>query len=284
MIFPPYYDPSSTWLHFDSVPTSTAPDILLETPKRKFTAPSTTTDVLFSPFKRPDLTYLHATFIGHHSHDKLAAGDARFDYDICELEMLGQLAIDLKVQNHPVIKYLFSIAFDLAGQKGFCEECAAISQLLLFLQNQVQYRMAFIDWYMGPQITCNAAETVPALTLSATNEGTASFSKSLEQLHMDSLRKLKNPSLSGKKMIYSSSMKKRSTSTTSASVENRIADRLYTSDKNALKVPLKKLDLAELSSNSKSHFEPSSPENSSCFQRVPHSQSSMFSHDEFPHN
>ena len=74
---------------------------------------------------------------------------SRYDYDISELELYGQLAIDLKVQNHPLMKQLFSYLVSLAGQPFFCQECALLGQLLTFLQHQLHFRNEFADWYLA---------------------------------------------------------------------------------------------------------------------------------------
>ena len=73
----------------------------------------------------------------------------RYEYDISELELYGRLAIDLKVQNHPLMKQLFAYLVSLAGQPYFSQECAMLGQLLTHLQNQLEYRNVFAEWHLA---------------------------------------------------------------------------------------------------------------------------------------
>src|SRR4051812_5013659 len=83
------------------------------------------------------------------SHQTSVLFEARYDYDISELELLGQIAIDLKVQNHALVKQLFLYLVSLAGHRGFAEECATLSQLLSYLQSQISYRGEFCEWHQA---------------------------------------------------------------------------------------------------------------------------------------
>lgn len=65
--------------------------------------------------------------------------EERQEYDICDLELLGSLAIRLGVAGHPMIKRAFSRLVDRAGCRGFPEDCCLLYQLLMNLDQSLGY-------------------------------------------------------------------------------------------------------------------------------------------------
>jgi hypothetical protein len=63
--------------------------------------------------------------------------EERFEYDILDLELLGHVAIDLNVHCHPVIKRLFTVLFQRAGNRGFPENYTILYKLLFSIKNQI---------------------------------------------------------------------------------------------------------------------------------------------------
>lgn len=71
--------------------------------------------------------------------------EERYEYDILDLELLGQIATDLNIHSHPKIRQLFTTLFHKAGNRGFSEDCCALYKLLAGIQSQMFLRKNCFD-------------------------------------------------------------------------------------------------------------------------------------------
>ncbi|RKP16106.1 hypothetical protein ROZALSC1DRAFT_4916, partial [Rozella allomycis CSF55] len=62
--------------------------------------------------------------------------EERQEYDIMDLELLGKIAIELGVHNHPAVKRSFERLVDSVGTKRFAEDYCALQKFLMKLHHQ----------------------------------------------------------------------------------------------------------------------------------------------------